>query len=263
MSHHDHHHHGHGHGHHHGPPATIAFVPEPVVLREPIPSPAWLHDVLTNAGRQYLQAVTGVPLAQQPHATVKLMLFSPSCRRFLCAPHAASAELRHADPASAGEEFRWTLMGHPGAPGSWALRNSHGRYLRADVNDGGLLNMATVRRVDCNSPTSGPPVQGWEAFRVRVGGCGGSGWLFSHRCVPSRPLIRRFARPPTPLPPTAFRAPPERGRAGHPQRPRHVPGRAQLVPHEPHQLRVRVRDVGAVHVLLNTGGWGGMWWGSR
>ena len=108
----------------------------------------------------------GLPLSPPPlpGASPKLSLQNAQTRAWLACSGARGCALRsEGDAAAHDEEQKWTLVALPGPPGAFALRNKWGHYLRADTNDGGFMNMMTVRRVDCSAE---PRVDAWEVFRV-------------------------------------------------------------------------------------------------
>ena len=151
------------------------------VVYKPIPSPAWLVAALRREGAAFLCGA-GVSLAAPPApGAPRLQLQNAGSGLWLYAPGRSSAALTHGDVASNGEAFKWTLVVLPPAappadgsappPPRYALQNTFGHFLRADANDGGFMNMATVKRVDCSSE---PKAQLWEEFR-----------LAAHPAVPS------------------------------------------------------------------------------
>ena len=135
----------------------------PVVVREPIPSPPWLCEALRRDAVLYLSSL-GVPLSSAPPSSPpKLMLQNASTRRWLSAPYPTSATLVIGDPASNGPECKWSLVAMQNKPGVYALQNCHGHFLRADNNDGGFMNILTVKRVDCSQQSV---AQEWETFKL-------------------------------------------------------------------------------------------------
>ena len=132
----------------------------------PTPSPPWLLAALRREAGLFL-AGAGVSLAPPPPTGApRLQLQNAATGQWLCAPSRSSAALSEGDPASNNNTFKWTLVVMPpdaaGAP-QYALQNSFGHFLRADLNEGGFLNMATVKRVDCSET---PQAQAWEMFRL-------------------------------------------------------------------------------------------------
>ena len=132
------------------------------IVNIPIPSSKWVCDILRREACTYL-AGAGVTL--EPPVTSgapKLQLQNVETKSWLHASSSTACSLVDGDVASNGAGFEWTLIAMPD-PGTFALQNCYGHFLRAEVNDGGFLNVMTINRVDCSEK---PEVQAWEIFRL-------------------------------------------------------------------------------------------------
>lgn len=140
--------------------------PTEIREREPLPSPPWVCAILRREACVFL-ANAGVPITPPQHGggmegSPKICLQNAQTRTWLASSSARDCALQKGDAAAHNENQKLVLVSLP-EPGTFALRNRWGHYLRADMNDGGFMNMMTVKRVDFSAQ---PKVDIWEVFRI-------------------------------------------------------------------------------------------------